>query len=151
MRTRGKAEVRLAPPLPDDHVFGLGLPDRHRVMKDVWHAQQQIVKLAFHRLRDSKLALAGIGHLAQTFLECLVARPGELLGELVLLLLDFFGRGEVFAPRSVQPQDLVDGRRFGLELGGAPDDIWVLADEGQRQHQLSAFMTGNRITSRTDG
>src|SRR5207237_7950872 len=71
MRTRGKAEVRLAPPLPDDHVFGLGLSDRHRVMKDVWHAQQQIVKLAFHRLRDSKLALAGIGHLAQTFLECL--------------------------------------------------------------------------------
>src|SRR5207249_7299710 len=106
-----KPEVWLAPPLPDDDVLRLCLAYRYRPVKDVWHAQQEVVELAFHRLRDRQLAFRGVRHLAQPFFERLVSRLRELLGELVLLGLDRLRVALVPAPQLVQTKDLVHRRR----------------------------------------
>src|ERR1700682_484324 len=57
----------------------------------------------------------------------------------------------MLAPLLVEREDLVDRRRLAFQLRRAAHLVGIAADQLQGQHYDSAFMTGNRITSRTDG
>src|SRR5260370_1781688 len=148
---RREVEIRLVPPLPRDHVVLLGLTDRHRFVEEIWDLQEQEVELMFHRVRQLERGLRLIGHLAKPDLQTVVSRPGEFLREPVLFGLDRLRLVQVGAPGLVELQDLIDRRRFTFELGRPPHSLGVAADQLQRKHYVSAFMTGNRITSLTDG
>ena len=64
MRTRCEAELDLRSPFALDDVVRLALPHRHRLVKEVGNAQQQVVQLPLDRLGLGQLCLRPVGHLA---------------------------------------------------------------------------------------
>ena len=103
-------------------------------MKEVGDAQQQVVKLPLDRLGLGQICLGPVGHLAQAILELRVARLRELLRQPVLLGFDGFRAMQVPAPFLIELQDLVDRRRFALELGSPLYALGVLANQLQWKH-----------------
>src|ERR1019366_6621102 len=113
--------------------------------------QQQVVELALDRFGRRQLVTGDIGHLTKLVLQAFVPRLRELLGKAVLLGLDRLRPVQVRAPKLVELEDFVDRRRLSFQLGGSTHPFRVTADELERQHYDSAFITGKRITSLTEG
>src|SRR5579864_9068901 len=120
-------------------------------MEQVRHPQQEIVELPFYLVRPGQLLFRSVGHLTQPHLQRVVARLRKVLGQLVLLGLDRLCLVQVTAPSLVQLQDLSDWRRLTLQVGRPLHTLRVAPDELEWKHYDSAFMTGKRITSRTEG
>src|SRR5260221_13466014 len=153
MRPRRELERGLLAPRAVHHVVRLARALRHRLVKQVGHAEEQVVEVALHRLGLPQLVLRPVRHLAQAVLQRLLARLRELLRQPVLLGLDALRRVQVLAPFTIELKDLVDRRRLTLQLGRAAHSIRIAPDELEGQHQpaVSGRITGNRITSRIDG
>src|SRR5579864_965383 len=151
MGSRREIELRLVPPLPRDHVVLVRLSDRHRFVKEVRHLEEQQVQLLLDGVRHLERSLGFVRHPAELLFQTLVARLGELFGKAVLLRFDRFRLVQMRPPTLIELEDLVDRRLLAFQLRGPAHPIRVAADQLEREHYVSAFMTGNRITSLTEG
>ena len=134
MRARLETELHFRSPFAEDDVVGFALAHRHRLVKEVGDAQQQVVKLPLDSFGLGQICLGPVGHLAQAILELRVARLRELLRQPVLLGFDGFRAMQVPAPLLVELQDLVDRRGFALELSSPLYALGVLANQLQWKH-----------------